>query len=111
MRESTLSLPLGLGRRKQASVAQSRKLNIVLLSGLLLLGFGYLFQINSLGTTGYEIKKIEKQIHALQQEQKSLQLDASDLQSIERVQAEAVKLNFVPSENVTYLTDPNFALK
>ncbi len=111
MRDQTLSLPLGLGRRKQASASQSQKLNTVLIASLLLLGFGYLFQINSLGTTGYEIKKVEKQIQLLQQEQKSLQLDASDLQSIERVQAEAVKLNFVPSENVTYLTDPNFALK
>jgi len=111
MRDLTLSLPLGLGRRRHANAAQPRKLNIVLLASLVLLGFGYLFQINSLGTTGYEIKKVEKQIQALQQEQKSLQLDASDLQSIERVQAEATKLNFVPSENVTYLKDPNFALK
>jgi len=111
MRDLTLSLPLGLGRRKIVSANQSRKLNIALILSIVLLGFGYLFQINALGTTGYQIKKVEKQIQALQQEQKNLQLDASDLQSIERVQAEAVKLNFVPSENVTYLKDPNFALK
>ena len=111
MRDLTLSLPLGLGRRKIVSANQSRKLNIALILSIVLLGFGYLFQINALGTTGYQIKKVEKQIQALQQEQKNLQLDASDLQSIERVQAEAVKLNFVPSGNVTYLKDPNFALK
>ena len=65
MRDLTLSLPLGLGRRKGASSVQSRKLNIFLLGSIMILGFGYLFQINSLGTTGYEIKKIEKQIQIL----------------------------------------------
>lgn len=112
MRDLTLSLPVGASsRRKSVSVNQSKTLNLVLLSSIVILGFGYLFQINALGTTGYKIKKIEKQLQVLEQEQKSLQLDASDLQSIERVQAESVKMNFVPSENVTYLKDPNFALK
>jgi cell division protein FtsL len=112
MRDLTLSLPLGASsKRKSVSVNHSRKINTVLLASIVILGFGYLFQINALGTTGYEIKKIEKRLQTLEQEQKSLQLDASDLQSIDRVQAEAMKMNFVPSENVTYLKDPNFALK
>jgi cell division protein FtsL len=111
MRGSTISLPFGLSKSKSGQVTQTQVVNTALLVGLVLLGFGYLFIINSLGTKGYEIRKVEQQIANLEAQKNSLQLDASNLQSIDKIQSNAQQLNFVPSTNVTYIKDPNFALK
>ncbi len=111
MRDLTLSLPLGLSKRKSVSLNSTQKINIALAGLVVLLGFGYLFQINALGTKGYEIKKVEQKIQALEEQQKTLQLESSDLQSIEKIQLQSAAANFVPSNNVTYIKDGNFALK
>ena len=78
---------------------------------IVFLGFGYVFQINALGTKGYEIKKVEQKIQAMEEQQKTLQLESADLQSIEKIQLQSAASNFVPSNNVTYLKDGSFALK
>jgi cell division protein FtsL len=111
MRGSTLSLPMGLSKTKSGSITQTQIINMILLAGLILLGFGYLFVINSLGTKGYEIRKVEQQIANLEAQKNTLQLDAANLQSIDKIQSNAQQLNFVPSTSVTYIKDANFALK
>ena len=72
---------------------------------------GFARRHQAMGTRGYEIRQLEEQVRTLQAEQKQLQLQSSDLQSINRIQTDAQKLNFVPSTNVTYLKDSDFALK
>jgi cell division protein FtsL len=85
--------------------------NYFLLGAVIVLILVYFFEVTSLGTKGFEIKQLEQQIRVLEQTQKDLQIQASDLQSINRIQAQAAKLNFVPSTNVTYLKASDFALK
>jgi hypothetical protein len=111
MRDLTLSIPAGLTKRKTKSAASTYRLNLAILVSSMILGLVYLFTVNTLGTKGYEIKKFEAQVRLLEDDQKNLQLQASDLQSINRIETEAQKLNFVPNSNVTYLKNSDFALK
>jgi hypothetical protein len=64
-----------------------------------------------LGTKGYEIKKLQLQIKQLEESQKALQVQASDLQSIDKISTAAQALKFVPVTNVTYLKATDYALK
>jgi len=111
MRDLTMAIPSGIAKRKTKSSVSAKILNLSILTGIVLLSLVYLFEINALGTKGYEIKKLEQQVREVEEEQKNLQMRASDLQSINRIQENAQKLNFVPSTNVVYLKDTDFALK
>jgi cell division protein FtsL len=69
----------------------------------------YIVEINMLGTKTYDIKKIEVKIKQLEVENKHLQMQASSLQSINRIQLESQKINFVPAGSVTYINDSGVA--
>jgi cell division protein FtsL len=110
MRDLSLSLSSAFPKRKSKSFSVNR-LNLSLLSGMVMIGMVYLFTVSSMGTKGYEIKKLEENVRQLRDVQKNLQLQVSDLQSITHIQSEVQQLNFVPAASVTYLKDPDFALK
>lgn len=86
-------------------------LNLALVVLIVAFGFLYLFQINSLGTRGYEIRQLEQQIKVMQADNKALQIQSSTLSSITKIQQEAESLNMVPATEVTYLKENDFALK
>ena len=111
MRDLSLLIPTGLSRTKPILTVSILRTNVSILVSIFILGLVYLFVVNSLGTKGYEIRKLEQLVRQLESDQKTLQLQASDLQSINRIQIEAQKLNYVPATNVTYLKDSDFALK
>jgi cell division protein FtsL len=111
MRDLSLAIPVGFSKRKTKSTVSSYRLNLAIIASTMILGLVYLFVVNSLGTKGYQIRKLEEQVQAIASDQKSLQLQASDLQSINRIEAQAKQLNFVPNSNVTYLKDPDLAIK
>ncbi|MBX4186866.1 MAG: hypothetical protein KW802_01220 [Candidatus Doudnabacteria bacterium] len=113
MRDLSLALPTeGLGKRKtKTSSISIYRLNLAMFAATVLLSLTYLFVINSLGTKGYEIRKLDQQVRILEDQQKNLQMQAADMQSINRIQTEAKKLNFVPASNITYLKSSDFALK
>lgn len=112
MRDLTLAIPQGFSKRKTKNIlSTTAQINLLLLIAILLLSGAYLFFVNSIGTKGYEIKKLEQQLGQLEFQQKKLQVQASDLQSITAIQQQAQKLNFVPAQNPTYLKDHDYALK
>ena len=111
MRDLSLAIPTTFGKRKTKSSISTYRLNLAIIASTMILGLVYLFVINGLGTKGYQIRKLEEQVRAIENDQKNLQLQASDLQSINRIEAAAKQLNFVPNSNVTYLKDSDFALK
>lgn len=111
MRDLTLTFPVSLAKRKTRNPAQIKILNLSLLAAILVFGLFYLFEINSLGTKGYEIKELGQQLQQLEQDQKNLQIQASDRQSINLIQQQAQQLNFVPATSVTYLKNSDYALK
>ncbi len=111
MRDLTLAIPSGFTNRKTKTSVSAKILNISILVAIIFFSLAYLFVINAMGTKGYEINKLEAQIRQVEDEQKILQIQASDLQSINRIGTNAQKLNFVPATNVTYIKDSDFALK
>ena len=116
MRDLSLSFaqPIFSSTKKKAkadSPSSVLHLNIALVVLIVAFGFLYLFQINTLGTRGYEIRQIEQQIKVMQVENKTLQIQSSSLSSITQIQKEAESLNMVPATEVTYLKEADFALR
>jgi hypothetical protein len=111
MRDLTLSISSGPAIKKVKSSVSILRFNLAVLASIFLLGGVYLFTVNSLGTKGYEIRKLEERVRGLEADQKALQLQSSDLQSINRIQASAQKLNYVPVSSVSYLKGSDYALK
>ena len=111
MRDLTWALPAGVSKRKIKTSIGTKTLNLSILAAIALFGLVYMFEVNALGTKGYQIRTLEQQVRQIEQEQKNLQVEALDLQSSTLIQQQAQKLNFVPATNVTYLKDSDFALR
>jgi cell division protein FtsL len=71
---------------------------IIFLSGIV-----YLYQVNSLATQGFEIKKIENEIKTVEKENKQLQIKEIELRSMNNIEKATEGLNLVNSSNVTYI--------
>ncbi|HYC79859.1 MAG TPA: hypothetical protein VEC17_02440 [Candidatus Binatia bacterium] len=112
MRDLSLSLPQSIFQKKtKGGTSNFTHVNIAILSLIVAFGFLYLFQINSLGTRGYEIRQLEQKIATYQDENKQLQIQSSSLSSITKIQQQAEALRMVPANNVTYIKDADFALR
>lgn len=77
-----------------------------LVSILLALGGGILYirQITTTAASGYDISTLERRAEELRAEETKLQLEAAELQSLQRVEEQLPKLNLIPSEKLTYTT-------
>lgn len=111
MRDLAWAMPAASAKKHLKVSVSTKILNLSILASIVLFGLLYMFEVNALGTRGYQIRKLEQQVRQVQAEQKNLQVQASDLQSIDLIQGSAQKLNFVPTANVTYLKDSDYALK
>lgn len=78
---------------------------------LFMLGVAYLFQVNSLSTKGYEIKKLEQRLLELKETSERLELEARSLKAVETIQGEAKMLNLVPSGGVNYFPGNDYAFQ
>jgi cell division protein FtsL len=112
MRDLSLAISQSLFAQKTKGESYtSTPINLALLAMIVTFGFLYLFQINSLGTRGYEIRQMEQKVKVLQAENKQLEVQRSSLSSITKIQQEAESLKMVPATNVKYIKDAGFALK
>jgi len=106
----TISQPI-FRKRSRSEPASSLAINVAVIVLIVTCGFLYLFQINALGTRGYEIRQIEQKIKVLQVENKALQIHSSSLSSITQIQRDAEVLGMVPAANITYIKASDFALR
>lgn len=67
---------------------QSRSMRIGVLVLTVATGLFYVLQMNVSATKGYDIRELEQKISALQKENRQLELEASELQSVERLMAQ-----------------------
>ncbi len=74
----------------------------VLAAGCLLIVI-YLVQVNSFSTKGYEINNLQKKIQQLKDGQKALEVQAAELQSLQRIQSDPIILNMVPVSSINYV--------
>jgi cell division protein FtsL len=63
----------------------------------------YLVQINTMATKGFEIRELEDQIAVLQDDNKRLELQVIELQSMSTLKEKMRGMNLVEADEVAYL--------
>lgn len=111
MRDLSLALAQPFFKKTKGDSSSALHMNLAVLVLIVTFGFLYIFQINSLGTRGYEIRQMEQKIKVLQAENKALQIESSSLSSITTIQKDAETMNMVPANNVIYIKEADFALR
>ncbi len=69
----------------------------------ILLVFFYLFQVNSFSTAGYGINRLHNKVADLENSHKKFEIQAAELQSIQRIQSDSAALSMVPVTSVDYI--------
>lgn len=65
--------------------------------------FFYVLQVNSTAAGGYRIKSLKKQINELEDKNKTLQVNISNLKSINVLQSKTEKFNMIEARNIEYV--------
>jgi hypothetical protein len=96
------SLIVSLKRRARAGkkswwsfITQSQHARIGLLCLTLVTGLFYVLQMNMSATKGYDIRELEQRKTALQKEGRQLELEAMELESVERILAQLPEYQLV----------------
>ena len=71
--------------------------------------FSYLFGVNTAASAGYEIKKIQRQIDILSEENKKISLQISQQSSITNIQDDMPKAGYVPILSAQFLKTDYFS--
>lgn len=90
---------------KKQEKAQMGKivLSLIVFLVILILGFIYFLQTNSLVSQGYLIRKYQQEIKALKEERQKLQIESIQSQSLMKIQEVAQNLNLIPVKEASYL--------
>lgn len=96
-----------LWRLDAAAPAQSVPWSAFLLGLFLLVlavvgGFLYIRQITGTASSGYDFSSLERRSEELRAEESRLQLEAAELQSLQRIEERLPKLNLLPTGTITY---------
>jgi cell division protein FtsL len=78
-------------------------LSFVLVAAVLFFGAFYLFQVNSIATQGFEIKKIENTIQDEEKENKKLKIKEIELKSMYNIEKATQEFNLVSPEDISYV--------
>lgn len=85
-------------------------IRMVIFGLIILVGFVYLVQINRVSTGGFEIKELSQRMEELKKENKKLELEAAQLQSLKTIKAASEELELVGVSRVDYVTIPPSAV-
>lgn len=87
------------------STVRIRMTALTVIGALLALGGGiiYLTLINRVATTGFEIKTLEQRVSQLRDENRKLELEAANLQSLAVVQSATESLGLTEVAKIEYL--------
>jgi cell division protein FtsB len=105
------------GDRKAASKAQPSKmggvtLNFIIVTLICMVGFLYIYEVNTLATKGFDIKKAESELEQLKKENENLNIRATELKSMNKIEEKTKDLNMVAPKDISYLNIPgNVAMK
>ena len=77
--------------------------NVLILGIILIIGLFYLIQINNLVRDDYKLREARKELQAIQEENKKMQLDISQAQSLPHLQEAVADFGLVAVGEITYL--------
>lgn len=83
-----------------------RLLAIVLVACIVLALFIYIFQVNSLASKGYKINGLKKKVEQLEDENKNLRIEISNLKSVNALEAKTKDFNMVKAQDIEYVILP-----
>ena len=78
----------------------------VLILFLFVFGFLYIFTTNSIAAKGYKIRSLSKQIGELKSTNKDLQVEVSNLKSVNILEAKVSELEMIKVSKVEYVSLP-----
>ena len=94
----------------QAVVKIIHKMKKISIFSLVFLWLAYLVSINHAATQSFELDVLNQNIKTLGQQVLLLNVSATELQSIERIENDSKNLSLVQTEGVYYLTDTKEAV-
>ncbi len=77
--------------------------SLILAAAVIFSGAFYLFQVNSIATQGFEIKKIENKIQDAEKENKKLKIKEIELKSMQNIEKATQEFNLVSPEGISYV--------
>jgi cell division protein FtsL len=99
----SMQIPMQQTKKRTASKASVERLGFAVTALCLILMVSYFVQANSFSTKGFEISKLQQQVDDLAESNKKLQIEAAELQSLQRIQSEPQVTGMVPVNTVTYV--------
>jgi cell division protein FtsL len=81
-------------------------ISMVVVTLTVLVGFVYLVQVNTVSTWGFKIKDLSQRAEDLQRENKKLELQVSELQSLRTIKEASKDLELVGVSTMDYVTLP-----
>ncbi|MDP2685525.1 MAG: hypothetical protein Q8P20_10945 [bacterium] len=78
-------------------------LKILLLVLIVFVGFSYLFYINQTATGGFDIKGMENQIEDITKNNKQLQIQSAEMQSLSNIEKASEEMQMVATTSIEYL--------
>lgn len=72
-------------------------LSLVVFSGLL-----YIHQVTSSAANGYDVVSLERKAGDLKEQERRLELEAAQLQSLKTIEENVRRLNFIPTDAVAF---------
>jgi cell division protein FtsL len=80
-------------------------INVALFVLILVLGVGYLWQVNITATSGFAVKDLNTQLTEMQEAQQKYQLKIADLQSLQRIQLATGRLKLSTQTKLQYINN------
>jgi hypothetical protein len=84
-------------------ISQSQYARVGLVSMTVFMGLFYVLQMNVAATKGYDIRELEQAKTALQKDYRHLELEAMELQSVDRLMAQLHEVRLVEARPDQYL--------
>jgi cell division protein FtsL len=99
----SMQIPMQQTKKRTANRASVERLGFAVTALCLVLMVSYFVQANSFSTKGFEISRLQQQVDDLAENNKKLQIEAAELQSLQRIQNEPQVTGMVPVNTVTYI--------
>lgn len=97
-------------RRGWQRIADHTAFRVMLGAFVLLLGFWYVGQTNTLSAKGFALRDLEKQLNDLQSENRRLDVELAEKQSLRSLELRLHEVNLVPVGQVEYAAGTTLAV-
>lgn len=80
------------------------KITVLLVTLICVIGLTYLIQTNMAATQGFKMKELNQKVNELREQNKKLNLEYIELQSVANITEEVSNLNLVATDNLEIIT-------